>query len=62
MADEGRSLGLYRLVNWPLRFWGVSYISLLDMVVRFYLFYETLIQAAAAVTAQHGSQCDYMVC
>ena len=64
MADEDRSLDLYRLVNWPLRFWEVSYISLRDMEVSFHLFYvsfETLIQAAAAVTAKHGSLCGYML-
>ena len=42
MADEGRYLGSYRLVNWPLRFWGVLFISLRDMEVRFYLFYVSL--------------------
>ena len=34
VADGGRSLGLYRLVNWRLRCWGVLFISLRDMEVR----------------------------
>ena len=42
MADEGRSLGLYRLVNWRLRFWGALFISLRDMQVSFYLFHVSL--------------------